>query len=377
MKILQIAKYYPPHRGGMETAVRNICETISPHAEITVVAAGERRGARREVVHNIDVTRLSTWGTLFSQPLTAGVFSAIRNSDADLVHLHEPNPLAVAAYLLSGSRVPLVIHYHSDVVRQKRLRLLYWPLLRKAMEKATRIIVGSPHLIENSKMLSGFREKCSVIPFGIDLSKLRDLERDALKAAEVTILAVGRLIYYKGFEYLIEAMRDVAAKLVIVGEGPDRDRLERQIARCDVSDKVRLAGAVGEERLIEWYRQATVFCLPSCENSEAFGLVMAEAMAAGLPVVSTNLPTGVQMLNIHGETGIVVPPRDVAALGSALSLLAASPEARLQMGMAGRVRAIREFSREAMGRRILSLYRNVLHVPEAGPIPVWREVNPL
>ena len=363
MKIVHVGKFYPPHWGGMETALKDICEVLSPRVELEALVAADGPDTVTEVVRGVRISRLANRGTVFSQPLVRGLGRRFRDLEADVVHLHEPNPLAMVQFLMSGNPAALVIHYHSDIVRQKKLMWLYRPWLEAGLARAHTIVVGSRELIESSPVLRRWEHKCAVIPFGIDLAPFLAIERGAAPApADVAlrILAVGRLTYYKGFHYLIEAMRSIPeARLAIVGDGQERTSLERQIAAGGLERRVELCGRLDDPALIERYRQADVFCLPSCERAEAFGLVQLEAMGAGLPVVSTDLPTGMRAVNRHGETGLVVPPQDPGALAAALSCLAAGPDLRLRLGVAARRRAVEFFSRETMGHRLRALYSTV------------------
>jgi len=271
-------------------------------------------------------------------------------------------------FLLSGNQAALVIHYHSDIVRQKRLRWLYRPWQEAGLARAQAIVVGSQELLDNSPVLARWRHKCAVIPFGIDLAPFLAMERSAPSAAgegPPLILAVGRLAYYKGFHHLIAAMADVPqARLAIAGEGPERRNLEEAIGSNRLAGRVELCGRLDDPALLDLYRRASLFCLPSCERSEAFGLVQLEAMGAGLPVVSTDLPTGMRAINRHGETGFVVPPRDPAELAAALARLCSDARLRVRLGAAARRRAQELFSREVMGHRLLALYHRVCQSEE-------------
>jgi len=352
----------------METVLKDICETTCEAVQLQVVVASEDFRTRDELCHGVSVKRLASLGIWFSQPVTPGILSVLRATKADLVHLHEPNPLATAAYLAAGCPGRLIVHYHSDIVRQKKLSRLYRPLLHWALRKAEAIIVGSRELLESSPVLARHRSKCVVIPFGIDLRPFLAVRRKPSAGAPL-ILAVGRLSYYKGFQYLIEAMRDLPARLVIVGDGERRAELEHQIRTLGLQHKVLLSGQTSFARLLDYYAEADLFCLPSCHASEAFGLVMVEAMAAGLPVVSTDLPTGVRSVNAHGQTGLVVPPAQVEPLRAALALLSLQRGLRERLGQNGRARAQEIFSREKMGRQILNLYGAVCPGPKAALPP--------
>ncbi|MBK7927036.1 MAG: glycosyltransferase [Bryobacterales bacterium] len=364
-RVLHVGKYYPPRWGGMETALKDICETLAPRVDLRVVVANDAPRQEEDRSSGFHLTRLATWRTLFSQPLTPGLWRLLRRERAEIVHLHEPNPLALALFLLARHRGRLVIHYHSDIVRQRKLKWLYRPILELGLSRAGAIIAGSRELIDGSPVLARHRAKCLVIPFGIDLRPFLPLDAQARAAAPGRrVLAVGRFSYYKGFQFLIESMAHWEGELTLVGDGELRAELEATARRLGVEARVHFTGRVSQEELVRHYREADLFCLPSCERSEAFGLVMVEAMGAALPVVSTDLPTGVRAVNQHGETGLVVAPGEPSALGAAISSLLGDPERRLRMGLAGRERAVRLFSREAMAESILRLYAAV--APEAG-----------
>lgn len=367
MKVLHVGKYYPPHWGGMETALKDMCEVLSSRVDLEALVAADGRASTTEIVKGVRVSRMASLGTFCSQPLVAGLGRRLRQAEVDVVHLHEPNPLAMISFLLSGSTAPLVIHYHSDIVRQKKLRLLYRPWLEWGLARASAIVTGSQELVDHSPVLSRWRNKCVVIPFGIDLAQFLAIDRAEVRPAQSPlILAVGRLAYYKGFHYLIEAMRGIpSARLAIAGEGEQRQALEQLIARLDLGGRVELCGRLTDPELLEWYSRADIFCLPSCERAEAFGLVQLEAMGAGLPVVSTDLPTGMRAVNRNGETGAVVPPHDPAALSAALTCLVADASLRRRQGEAARRRALELFSRDRMGEQILALYRKLCPSEEA------------
>jgi glycosyltransferase involved in cell wall biosynthesis len=352
----------------LASSIRRIGEEWKPpRIEVEALVAADGPNPVTEIVRGVRVSRLGIRGTLFSQPLMRGLGTCLRTVQADVVHLHEPNPLALVQFLISGNPAPLVIHYHSDIVRQKKLRWLYKPWLTMGLARAQAIVVGSRELLDSSPVLARWKHKCIVIPFGIELEPYLAIERPAstTQSARPLILAVGRLAYYKGFHYLIEAMQQMpAARLAIVGEGPERRQLEARIGERGLSSRVELCGRLDDPALLEWYRRADIFCLPSCERSEAFGLVQLEAMGAGLPVVSTDLPTGMRAINRHEDTGLVVPPHDAGALATALARLSADPALRRRFGAAARTRAQRLFGRDLMGQRILELYSKLSHPEE-------------
>ncbi|MET0622151.1 MAG: glycosyltransferase [Pyrinomonadaceae bacterium] len=362
-RVLHVGKFYPPHRGGMESHLHALCTELKGRVGVEVLVAGEGRRTTEEIFDGVRVTRAGTLMNFSAAPVCPEMVARIRESEADIVHIHLPHPTAVLAYLASGHRGRLVFTYHSDVVRQKTLARLFRPVLRRALARAAAVVVASPNYVESSDVLGEFRAKCRVIPFGIPFGQF-----DRPDPAEVAairerygpriVLGVGRLIYYKGFEHLIRAMRDVPdGRLVIVGGGPLRARLEEEARACGVGHRVSLVGEVRE--VSPYYHAADVFALPSVARSEAFGIVQLEAMACGRAVVNTALDSGVTFVSPGGLTGVTVPPADPSALGRAVNTLLDDPALRERYGRAGRLRVETEFSLEAMTRRTLELYREL------------------
>ena len=174
-----------------------------------------------------------------------------------------------------------------------------------------------------------------------------------------TILSVGRLVYYKGIEFLVRAMTKVDARLVIIGDGPLRDKLEREAASNGITDRIIFLGEV-DDNLVNYYHASDVFALPSCERSEAFGIVQLEAMACGIPVVNTRIDTGVPYVSLDGVTGFTVAPRSSDEMAAALNRLLDNPDLRNGMGRAGRARVANEFGIAEMAAKTLDLYQSVL-----------------
>jgi rhamnosyl/mannosyltransferase len=375
LRVLHVGKYYPPYRGGMETHLQALCTAIRDDVHVEVVVANDGRPTVRETIDGISVTRLGTVARLASTPFTPGLTDAIRRARADIVHLHFPHPTGVLAWLGSGQVGRLVVTYHSDIVRQRVLGALFAPLLDRALARAAAIVCTSPQYMASSPALARHRSRCEVLPFGVDVARLATVPSAAVAAIRAEhgprlVLGVGRLVPYKGFEYLVRAMREVDGRLVIVGDGPERGALEREIAQAGVEDRVRLVGSVPD--LAPWLHAADVFALSSVQRSEAFGLVQVEAMACGRPVVNTALDSGVPYVSLDGETGLTVPARDPASLGRAIARLLADDALRARLGANGRARAARLFSVEAMAAETLSLYERVAGQRVGGAAPALR-----
>jgi glycosyltransferase involved in cell wall biosynthesis len=367
LRVLHVGKFYPPYRGGMESHLEALCGELKRSVDLEILVASSN-GSRtsEELLDGVRVARLGKLFTLRSAPFCPQMVRQIRASKADIVHIHLPNPGAILAYLASGYRGRLVFTYHSDIVRQKVLSRFFDPILQHALNRADAIIVSSSNYIKSSYVLPRYEKKCHVIPFGIqtgrfqrtDVSEVRRLRK--LFGPRI-VLGVGRLVYYKGFEHLIAAMKFVDGRLVIVGSGPLHHALQQKAVSCDVGGRVTFLTDVKD--VCPYYQAADVFALSSVARSEAFGIVQLEAMACGKPVVNTNLATGVTSVSLDGLSGVTVPPADPEALGNAINSLLDNPVRSAAYGRAGQVRVKQHFNLQAMARQTLALYQNVMNAP--------------
>ncbi len=371
MKVLQLGKYYAPYRGGMETHLSGLCEELKGHVELEVLVSNTAPRTVREVVHGVPVTRCAELVKVASTSLNPTLPLELSRRRYELLHMHFPHPMAVMGYLGSvrPRRHGLIITYHSDVVRQQRLLKLYGPFMQRALARADAILVGSPNYVETSEALRPHRDRCHVVPFGIDVSRFaRTPEREARAAAlkaryggAPLLMGVGRLVYYKGFDHAIRALRDVeAAHLLLVGEGPLRSELESLARACGVAERVHFLGRMDDEELVTLYYACDAFVLSSVTRAEAFALVQLEALACGLPVINTALDSGVPFVSRHEESGLTVTPGDEAALAAAMRRMLTNPEQRRAWGEAGRARVLAEFTQARMGERVLGVYRDVM-----------------
>jgi rhamnosyl/mannosyltransferase len=271
--------------------------------------------------------------------------------------------LAAQAYLMSGHEGKLVISHHADTLGRRNLRRLVDPFVRRVMKRAAAIIVGSRRYLNTSEELADFRAKCRFIPYGIGVDVFRaeataEVHAIHAKYGRRLILAVGRLVPYKGFDFLLRAMQCVDATLLLIGNGPQRDQLEASIGRLGITRKTHLLGHV--ENLVPYYKASQLLVLPSVSRAESFGIVQIEAMAAGIPVVNTDIDSGVPEVSINGVTGITVRPKDPGALADAIRMLLDNPGVRAKYGQAASVRANQEFSARRMAESTFDLYQSVL-----------------
>ncbi len=369
MKVLHIGKYYPPVPGGMERVLQLLCEGERRQVDSGVLVAGTGRTTVHEVRNGVPVTRAGSLARIGSVALSPALPLELFRAPRDITVLHEPNPVALVSDCVTVGRGPLVVYFHSEVVRAEwKYALLYRPFLRRVLDRAARIIVASPSMADHAEQLASHRHKCVVIPYGIDPAPLAETpavraRADSLRGKLGTprVLFTGRLVPYKGVDVLLRAMATLDARLVVVGDGPLRGALEAQ-ARATCGGRVMFTGTVPDSDLPALYHASDVFVLPSVTRAEAFGMVQLEAMACGKPVVSTSVPSGVPWVNQHEVTGLVVPPGDVVALATALRTLFADSTLRERFGAAGRRRVAQEFTSARMAERSVALYREVLNV---------------
>jgi glycosyltransferase involved in cell wall biosynthesis len=361
--ILHLGKYYPPHPGGMETHLRDLAIRQANSAQVHVIVANSAWRTERLTDEGVSVTRLGRLASIASMPVCPGLRPAIRNSPADLVHIHAPNPGAAFAFLASGHSAKLVVTHHADTIGRNFLRRFSDPVVTRMMERASRILVTSHQYLESSAELAAFRTKCRVVPLGIDPAIAASADPAATESLRLRfpdgfILGLGRLVPYKGFDVLIQAMKWIDKKLLLIGTGPLQEELKRLAAAEGVGDKVDLLGRVEDTR--PYFAAASVFVLPSVTRAEAFGIVQLEAMAAGIPIVNTSIDSGVPEVCTHGTTAITVPPGDPMALGQAIQMLLDRKDLRAKLGGAAKARVNAEFTADLMCTRTMRIYEEVL-----------------
>ena len=371
-RVLCFGRFYDEVPGGMQRHVEHLFAALAGQVDfVHLVPSRDRHGASFEL-NGVPVVRtpsLNVDGSLAISPQLAMHARGLhRRHRFDLVHLHFPDPMSHLAAMAVPAGVPRVITWHADVIRHRTLLKIYRPLLRRALLSAKAIIVPTASHVAASPELSALPDpsRISVVPFGFDLARFARPHPLAAQVRErhpgKRILALGRHVYYKGFDVLIDSMREVDAdaRLIIGGAGPLTEQWRALAGTLGVAGRVHFAGMIDEADLPAYYQACDLFCLPAVSRAEAFGIVQLEAMACGKPVVSTRLNNGVDFVNQHESTGLTVPPSDPGALAQALNRLLASPALRERMGEAGRNRAFTEFSLDAMGARTMAVYARSL-----------------
>lgn len=385
MRILHVYKDYSPVLGGIENHVKALAEgqAARGHA-VTVLVTSRDRHTHVETINRVRVIYAARLTTISSAPVSLVLPRLLAQERPDIVHLQFPYPFGEASNYFFGHGRKTILTYQSDIVRQKFLRVVYGPLMERVLGRVDRILVTSPNYIATSPVLSRWHAKCVVVPLGIDPSpylippptpnhsrekggsdggsgiqesSFSGLDKEASPTPTGKLLFVGRLRYYKGLNYLLEAMRELPdAKLQIVGTGPKQAEWNKLSVDLALGGRVEFIGDVPDAELPAYYAWCDVFVLPASERSEAFGLVQLEAMASGKPVVSCDVGTGVAWVNQDGVTGLVVPPQDPTALAGAIKRLLADRELAATMGAAGRARVLSEFTRDKMLERVIAVY---------------------
>lgn len=369
-KVLHTYKtYYPDVDGGIPSAIATLCASTSPDFHNSILVARKRGWVKNYRSGHVPVEAVTSFGTLFSTPLAPTYpLAFLRHAQAsDIVVHHAPFPLTDIVATRLQERVRLIVYWHADIAGFPLLRKVVSPSIRKTLQRADRIIVSDPSIIISSAPLTDLEEKCRIIPYGADLNFWSTSTREDQAAADSLrqkyprmVLAIGRMVPYKGFVTLLRAIVQIDAQAVIVGEGPLLNELKQMARELGVNDRVVFTGRLSAATLKPYLYAARVFAFPSVTRAEAFGIVQLEAMSAGLPVVNTLLPTAVPEVARHGREAITVAPGDADAFAKALQLVLHDEDLADRMGRAGRARALSEFSSEAYIARIEQIYREVL-----------------
>ncbi|MFT7286684.1 MAG: glycosyltransferase involved in cell wall biosynthesis [Halieaceae bacterium] len=389
--VLHIGKFFPPHRGGMETFLADLMvaqkrQGLAPAA--LVHASGfslrDHRGHCAVQGEQLPVTRAAVWLTLLFAPIAPlfwlSTLRALRRQQPELLHLHMPNASVFWLLLLPQARkLPWVVHWHADVLastHSRGLRLLYplyRPLEQAVLRRSAAIIATSPPYLHSSVPLQAHRDRCEVIPLGLDTTRLGTGPTDPGPAAvtatgaedpalPLSVLAIGRLTYYKGFRVLIDAAAAVPGMRVsIVGAGDQATALQQRIDTLQLNDRVTLCGPMSDRQLAAALRGCDLLCQPSLERTEAFGVVLLEAMALGKPVLASDVSgSGMPWLVRFSAAGTLVPPGDVAALAAELLRLGGDRAKLKTLGEAGRSCFEAHFRIDIAARAVADLYGRLL-----------------
>ena len=362
MKILHVYKDYSPILGGIENHIKTLAELEAGAGhDVTVLVTNPGKLLSRETINGVHLIRTWRLATVASTPLTGGFLTELPRLQPDITHLHFPYPIGEVSQLIAGKR-PYIITYHSDVVRQQNILRFYRPLMGRVLRGAARILPTSDRYMASSPTLRQFAEKCTVVPLCVDPEPFANPTPLIPPTDIPTLVFIGRHRYYKGLDTLIRAMPRLNAHLLVGGDGPMREAWESLAGELGVTGRVQFLGEVSDDDLPRFFASGDVFVLPANSRAEAFGKVLLEAMATGLPCVTTELGTGTSFVVQDGVTGFVVPPETPDALGEAIGRLLGDVALRKQMGEAGRARVVREFTPGRLLERVQAVYREVLQI---------------
>lgn len=368
MKVLHIGKFYPIE-GGVDKVMLDLTKGLSErgvYCDMLCAANGEP-----QVVKLNECGRVLAVKTAFKLAATYFSFSMIRYvrrhvDEYDVVHIHHPDPMACFALFSTKYKGRVVLHWHSDILKQKVLLQFYKPFQRWLIRRADKIVGTTPVYVKESKALADVQDKVDYIPIGVaDVAQVKaDVTsiRDRYPGKKI-IYSLGRLVGYKGYEHLVDAARYLPDDYVILigGRGPLMTELQNKISVHGLQGKVHLLGYIKENEFAGYYQACDVFCLSSIWKTEAFAIVQVEAMSCGKPVVATQIPeSGVSWVNRQGYSGLNVPVMDGEALAKAILQLTA-PDEYEKYSRQARVHYEENFTYSKMIDRCLKLYHVLLN----------------
>ena len=370
LKILQIGKFYPI-RGGVEKVMYDLTLGLSEQqVHCDMLCASTEDYPATDIILN-DYARLMIVPTAYklaATMLAPRLISRLRRvaHHYHIIHIHHPDPMAALALYLSGYKGEVVLHWHSDIIKQKVLLHLYAPLQRWLIRRAARIVGTSPVYVQESPFLKNVQNKIDYIPIGIETMPADQELIKTIKARygqKKIVFSLGRLVDYKGYTYLIQAAQFLPedVQIIIGGKGPMKQELTDLIQTLGVAAKVVLIDFIPDQDLAGYYGASDLFCLSSIMKTEAFAIVQIEAMSFGKPVVSTQIPgSGVSWVNKHGESGLTVPIADAVGLATAINAMLKDNRLYKSLSDGASTRFSNLFTRQSMIEKSIQLYTNIM-----------------
>lgn len=378
MKILQLGKFYPI-AGGVEKVMWDLtrgisrcgvdcdmlCAVLRDNVDVLSVMGPHGRWVEQMIEFNEhgQCICVAAGRKVAATMLSPAMVLWLRKhkGEYDVIHVHHPDPMACVSLFLSGYKGKVVLHWHSDILKQKGLLKFYEPLQAWLIRRADVILGTSPVYVKESPYLKGVQDKVSYLPIGVE-DNLRDTGI-SVDGGRKVVFSMGRLVEYKGYEYLVDAAKYLPDDYVIHigGNGPLREELESRIIDAGLERKVKLLGHIPDRELPQRYNSCDVFVMSSVMKTEAFGIVQIEAMSCGKPIVATHIPgSGVDWVNEDGVSGLNVPIEDPEALAAAIVAICSDPVRYREYCAASRRRYERLFSFDAMIDGALAVYGRLL-----------------
>jgi glycosyltransferase involved in cell wall biosynthesis len=375
MKILQFGKFYPPVFGGIENVMYEITTGLNTKSGVKcdVLCSNNNNSFSITKHSSYKIIRTKSYGKYFSTSISPQLITKLSEiqSSYDVISVHFPDPMAAIALFIARPKAKIVIHWHSDIIKQKFLLKLFNPLQSWVVNRADLVLGATKSHINGSDKCAKIKEKSRVIPYPFDSSALKENTNNVLFEAlqkkfsnKVVIFSIGRLVYYKGFRYLIEAASNLNNNHVILigGEGILDKELQDQIDSNGLNDKVVLLGGISQKDLSAYYQLCDIFCLPSIFRTEMFGIVQLESMSFGKPVISTKLDrSGVCNVNINGETGVCVEIKNSFQIASAIKEMT-QDKYKYERYSSNCVKRVEEvYKKEIIIDKIIDMYNDLLN----------------
>ncbi|MBR6423445.1 MAG: glycosyltransferase [Bacteroidales bacterium] len=382
MKILQLGKFYPI-RGGVEKVMWSLTFALAERGVACDMLCAMLREDNFDADHAMlaeetpeaRVIKLGPDNRIICVPaltkkaktmLSPAMVRWLRRHAAeyDIIHIHHPDPMAALALRLSGYKGRVILHWHSDIVSQKILLAFFRPLQSWLVKRAELIIGTTPVYLRESRALKDVQDKTTCVPIGISPVYFDSREAEQFRATlpgKTLVFALGRLVPYKGFGTLVAAAQYLSSDYVILigGEGPQRDTLQKQINSLGLQNKVHLLGYVETWELPALFGACDIYVMSSQMKTEAFGIVQIEAMSCGKPVVATTIPqSGVSWVNQDGVSGLNVPPGDPEAIARAIVTICSDPDVYLQFAAGAMERFETYFTSRVMIDKIINIYES-------------------
>ena len=367
-RVLHVVRVYlPDQKGGTMEVIRQICLTTSRMGITSRVFAPSPDPDPAMI--DIDGTTVVRAKLNFEIASCGFCLTGLREFRrqvdwADIVHYHSPWPFEDVMHFVCKVNKPTLLTYHADVTRQKTLLKFYAPLMNRFLDSVDRIVTTSEIYRETSSHLKPRANQVGVIPLGLDPATYPEPSAEVIEAqraihGEGFFFFVGMLRYYKGLHILLDACKDQKFRVVISGKGPMESQLKAQAKRLGL-DNVAFTGPITDEVKVALLRLCKAVVFPSHLRAEAFGVTLLEGAMQGKPMVTAEVGSGTSYVNIHGETGLVVPPDDSAALANALEQLEQDPDLVEKLGQGALSRFNRLFTAEIMGSAYFEEYRRLL-----------------
>lgn len=372
MKVLHIGKYYAPIEGGIEAINHTIVEALKDNeTQQRVISFNSKNMSVEEDIDDTCIVRTASLGVVASQPLSLKYLTEMRRAinmfQPDIIHFHYPNPLGAIFLRLSIEKHnKLIVHWHSDIVAQKKILPLLRPIENWLLKRADVIIATSPLYAKTSEPLLHWSSKIKVIPCSINENNfiLNNEDKKAIKEIKIQygnkpiIFFIGRHVEYKGIEFLLKAEKEVQSDCVfiIAGKGPLTETLKSKYN----SERIKWIGRISNEQIRRMMHAATLFAFPSITKNEAFGIALAEAMYCDLPAITFTIQdSGVNWVCPNNECGIEIENGNYLKYAKAIDALIENDDKRLLLAQNAHNRVVEKFTTESVTPRYVDLYREL------------------